>query len=73
MRSEILINVVDPSPDTKLSSEVEVPPPPHAVNANASTINVANFFITSSLAISDEQALNMKDLRSFPRCQSEHL
>jgi ABC-type transport system involved in cytochrome c biogenesis permease subunit len=57
-RSEILIKVVEPSPETKLSSDVELPPPPHAVNTNASTINVATFFITSSLAISVEQALN---------------
>ena len=53
------MNVVDPSPDTKLSSEVELPPPPHAVNANVSTMNAANFFITSFLAIGGRQAQNM--------------
>ena len=51
--------VVEPSPETKLSSALELPPPPHAVNANARTINAANFFITSSRVTGDEQALNM--------------
>ena len=58
LRSETLMYVVEPSPDTKLSSALELPPPPHAVNTNASTTKAVSFFITSSLAASDVQVRN---------------
>ena len=61
--SSIFINVVDPSPETKLSSDEDVPPPPQPVSAIAHAIRSANFFITYFRAGGDVLALNRSILR----------
>jgi hypothetical protein len=57
------MNVVDPSPETKLSSAEDVPPPPHPVSAIANAIRSAIFFITYFQAKGDVLALNMLTLK----------
>ena len=57
------MNVTEPSPETKLSSAEDVPPPLHPLSAIANPMMSANFFITVFQAIGDVLARNKLTLK----------